>query len=67
MLSEKEIILNIEKAKSGDEKAKELLCNTNETIAAIGDRVGYKDSRYFSQTFTKQVGVKPVLYRKLHS
>lgn len=49
------------------EKAKELLCNTNETIAAIGDRVGYKDSRYFSQTFTKQVGVKPVLYRKLHS
>lgn len=49
------------------EKAKELLCNTNETIAAIGDRVGYKDSRYFSQTFTKQVGIKPVLYRKLHS
>lgn len=49
------------------EKAKELLCNTNETIAAIGDRVGYKDSRYFSQTFAKQVGVKPVLYRKLHS
>ena len=49
------------------EKAKELLCNTNETIAAIGDQVGYRDSRYFSQTFTKQVGVKPVLYRKLHS
>lgn len=49
------------------EKAKEFLCNTNETIAAIGDRVGYKDSRYFSQTFSKQVGVKPALYRKLHS
>ncbi len=49
------------------EKAKELICTTNETIAAIGDRVGYKDSRYFSQTFTKQVGVKPALYRKLHS
>ena len=49
------------------EKAKELLCNTNETIAAIGDRVGYTDSRYFSQIFTKQVGVKPALYRKLHS
>ena len=49
------------------EKAKEFLCNTNETIAAIGDRVGYKDSRYFSQTFAKQVGVKPALYRKLHS
>ena len=39
------------------EKAKEFLCNTNETIAAIGDRVGYKDSRYFSQTFARQVGV----------
>lgn len=49
------------------EKAKELLCNTNETVAAIGDKVGYKDSRYFSQIFTKQVGIKPVLYRKLHS
>ncbi|MFQ7133076.1 MAG: AraC family transcriptional regulator [Dorea formicigenerans] len=32
-------------------------------MAAIGDRVGYKDSRYFSQTFAKQVGVKPALYR----
>lgn len=49
------------------EKAKEFLCNTNETIATIGDWVGYKDSRYFSQTFAKQVGVKPALYRKLHS
>lgn len=49
------------------EKAKELLCNTNETIVAIADLVGYKDSRYFSQAFTKIVGVKPALYRKLHS
>lgn len=49
------------------EKAKEMLCTTNETIAAIGESVGYRDSRYFSQTFTKTVGVKPALYRKLHS
>ncbi len=49
------------------EKAKEMICNTNETIAAIGERVGYKDSRYFSQIFMKTVGVKPALYRKLHS
>lgn len=49
------------------EKAKELLRSTNETIAAIGDMVGYKDARYFSQTFTKQVGLKPALYRKLHA
>ena len=49
------------------EKAKEKLCTTNETIAAIGESVGYRDPRYFSQTFTKTVGVKPALYRKLHS
>lgn len=49
------------------EKAKEMLCSTNETIAAVGESVGYKDSRYFSQVFTKMIGVKPVLYRKLHS
>ena len=49
------------------EKAKELLRNSNETIAAIGERVGYKDSRHFSQTFTKTVGVKPALYRRLHA
>lgn len=49
------------------EKAKEMICGTNETIAAIGERVGYKDSRYFSQIFMKTVGVKPALYRKLHS
>lgn len=49
------------------EKAKELLRTTNETIAAIGDSVGYRDSRHFSQSFTKYVGVKPALYRRLHS
>lgn len=47
--------------------AKGMLCSSNETIAAIADRVGYKDTRYFSQTFTKLVGIKPILYRKLHS
>lgn len=48
-------------------EAKRLLCNTNETISAIAESVGYKDCRYFSQTFTKIIGVKPALYRKLHS
>lgn len=49
------------------EVAKELIRNGNQTIAAIAEEVGYKDTRYFSQTFTKIVGVKPALYRKLHS
>lgn len=48
-------------------KAKEMLCSTNDTIAVIGERVGYKDTRYFSQIFEKMVGVKPALYRRLHS
>lgn len=49
------------------EIAKELIRGSNKTIAAIADDVGYKDSRHFSQTFTKTVGIKPALYRKLYS
>lgn len=49
------------------EAAKEMIRNGNETIAAIAEGVGYKDTRYFSQLFTKIVGIKPALYRKLHS
>lgn len=49
------------------EKAKEMICSTNDTIAAIGEKVGYKDARYFSQTFAKIVGIKPALYRKIHA
>jgi len=47
--------------------AKSLLIETNYTIAAIGSEVGYKDTRYFSQLFEKTVGIKPALYRKIHS
>ena len=47
--------------------AKSLLVETNYTIAAIGSEVGYKDTRYFSQLFEKTVGIKPALYRKIHS
>ncbi|MCB7304236.1 response regulator [Bariatricus massiliensis] len=49
------------------EMAKKMLREGNETIAAVAEKVGYKDSRYFSQIFSKTVGVKPALYRKLHS
>jgi len=44
-----------------------MLRETNEIISAIADSVGYKDSRYFSQLFVKTIGIKPALYRKLHS
>lgn len=49
------------------EVAKEMIRNSNKTIAAIADEVGYKDTRYFSQIFTKTVGIKPALYRKIYS
>jgi len=49
------------------EAAKKMLRETNEIILAIADSVGYKDSRYFSQLFVKTIGIKPALYRKLHS
>ena len=49
------------------EKAKELLVRSNETISAIAEQVGYVEQKYFSQQFKKIVGVKPNVYRKLHS
>lgn len=49
------------------EQAKKMLITTNDTIAAIGDAVGYGDQKYFSQLFKKVVGVKPAIYRRLHS
>ena len=48
------------------EAAKELLRDSRRTIGQIGDAVGYKDAKYFSQQFTKCVGMKPTEYRKLY-
>lgn len=47
--------------------AKDLIRTSNMTIGAIASEVGYPDARYFSQVFTKHVGIKPALYRKLYS
>lgn len=49
------------------EHAKKQLITTNDTVAAIGMSVGYEDQKYFSQVFRKVVGIKPVVYRKIHS
>ena len=49
------------------ERAKELLTTTNDTISAIAAEVGYPEQKYFSQQFKKVVGVKPVIFRQLHS
>ena len=48
------------------EAAKELLRDSSHTIYEIASLVGYKDSKYFSQQFTKIVGIKPKEYRRLY-
>ena len=49
------------------EKAKQMLRDTKIPVYEIGESVGYKDAKYFSQQFMKVVGVKPAEYRKLSS
>ena len=48
------------------EKAKQMLRDTKIPVYEIGESVGYKDAKYFSQQFMKVVGVKPEEYRKLY-
>ena len=48
-------------------KGKELLVDTMETVPWIAEQVGYKDARYFSKVFTKNVGLTPNEYRKVYS
>lgn len=45
------------------EKAKELLCNTDEKINDIAERVGYKSS-YFNRIFKKHEGITPGEFRE---
>lgn len=45
-------------------KAKELLIGTNLKLYDIADKVGYSDSKYFSQVFKECTGQLPTEYRK---
>lgn len=45
-------------------KAKEMLRNTRLKNYEVAERVGYRDSRYFSQIFKKKVGLSPSEYRE---
>lgn len=49
------------------EMAKTMLKETDLPINLIAEKTGYTDSRYFSKTFAKTVGLKPTEYRKLYS
>jgi two-component system, response regulator YesN len=48
-------------------KAKELLRETNLSIAVICEQVGYNDLKNFTKSFKKNIGLKPNEYRKLYS
>ena len=48
------------------ERAKQLLAETDLSIAEIADKVGYSTSRYFSTRFKAKTGDSPLAYRKSH-
>ncbi len=48
------------------EASKTMLRDTTKTVYEIAADVGYKDSKFFSQQFTKIVGIKPKEYRRLY-
>ena len=49
------------------EKAKELLKESNLSVALICEEVGYSDTKHFTKLFTKYTNLKPNEYRKIYS
>jgi len=47
-------------------KAKELLLGSDLKISTIGEKVGYRDSKYFCRVFKEITGQIPVDYRRSH-
>lgn len=48
-------------------KAKEMLKETNLSVADICEKVGYSDLKHFTKCFKKYTGLKPNEFRKLYS
>ena len=48
------------------EEAKDLLRETNMSVAEICEQVGYSDRKHFTSTFHKATGLNPAEYRKLY-
>ena len=47
-------------------KAKELLCNDENSVQDVADQIGYRDLKYFSRLFKKTTGISPSEYKKLY-
>ncbi|MEC8832084.1 MAG: AraC family transcriptional regulator, partial [Bacteroidota bacterium] len=45
-------------------EAKNLLINSNKTIAEIGFEIGYNEKAYFSKVFKRKTGYTPTSFRK---
>ena len=45
-------------------EAKNLLVNSNKTIAEIGFEIGYNEKAYFSKVFKRKTGYTPTIFRK---
>ena len=48
------------------EKSKKLLADTDLKIYEVAEKVGYTDTRYFSEIFQRSTGKTPSQYRSLH-
>ena len=46
------------------EHAKELLCDTSQTVGEIAASLGFGSNVYFSNVFKEKFGVSPSQYRK---
>lgn len=46
------------------ERAKHLLWQTELTVAAVADKVGYSDSVYFTRLFKRHTGISPARFRQ---
>lgn len=47
--------------------AKELLVTTKDSIQKIANRTGYLDVKHFNKIFSKEVGIRPLEYRRIRS
>ena len=47
------------------ERAKELLCTSNQSIESIVYEVGFSSANYFEVVFRKEVGMPPTVYRRM--
>ena len=47
------------------ENGRDLLKTTDLTVQDVADKVGYKDTAYFSRVFKAKVGLTPTDYKKM--